>query len=165
MNDLGEQYKNAMNGGTKYDQEKPKMEYLSSVWIEDVARVLSFGAKKYAAHNWRQGIAQSRLLGAALRHIFTYLKGEDLDPETGLSHLAHASCCLMFARELRDTRPDLDDRYKINEVTSKDAASWKVGKHEFPIHQCSKAPRDAPTFVNAGEPCPYCGENINERKD
>jgi hypothetical protein len=99
-------------GGLKHDQEKVQLELLSPTWLYGVGRVLTFGAKKYAAHNWRKGIQLSRLLGAALRHILSFLGGEDTDPESGLSHLYHASCCLMFASELHQTRPELDDRYK-----------------------------------------------------
>jgi hypothetical protein len=99
-------------GGTKYDGEKPDLSLISSIWITGVARVLTFGKRKYDAHNWRKGIQRSRLIAAALRHIFAYLNGEDLDPETGELHLYHASCCLMFASEMHETRPDLDDRYK-----------------------------------------------------
>jgi len=102
----------AIVGGTKHDGEKVRLDLLSSLWIEGVGSVLTFGSKKYSAHNWRKGIVLSRLLGACLRHVFAFLKGEDKDPETGLSHLSHASCCLMFASELYETRPDLDDRYK-----------------------------------------------------
>ena len=109
-------------GGSKHDQEKPPFELLSSPWVEGVARVLGHGRKKYAAHNWRLGISQGRLLGAALRHVFAYLRGEDLDPESGLSHLLHASCCLMFAFELRDTRPDLDDRYRVGQMDPRQAS-------------------------------------------
>lgn len=98
--------------GIKHDGGKVQLELLSSSWVLGVGQVLTFGARKYAAHNWRKGLARSRLLGAALRHIFAYLGGEDFDPETGLLHLYHASCCLMFASELHFTRPDLDDRYK-----------------------------------------------------
>jgi Domain of unknown function (DUF5664) len=109
-----------MAGGMKHDQDKPQMELISSTWIEGVAAVLTFGAKKYAAHNWRKGIAQSRLLGATLRHLFAYSRGEDLDPETGLCHLYHASCCIMFASELRITHPELDDRWKQQSTTKQD---------------------------------------------
>lgn len=98
--------------GTKHDQEKPAMQYLSNIWIIGVSEVLGFGAKKYEGHNWRKGITSSRLLGACLRHVFAYMGGEDNDPETGLCHLHHASCCLMFASELRITKPEFDDRYK-----------------------------------------------------
>lgn len=98
--------------GVKHDQTKEPLSLLSRTWLLGVARVMSFGAKKYAAHNWRSGIERSRLLSAALRHILAYNEGEDTDPETGFSHLDHASCCLMFARETHETHPHLDDRYK-----------------------------------------------------
>lgn len=100
------------NQGVKHDQDKIQVELLSTLWLLGVGRVLTFGAKKYAAHNWRHGIKRSRLLGAALRHVLAYMGGEDRDQESGLSHLHHASCCLMFASELHETRPDLDDRWK-----------------------------------------------------
>jgi hypothetical protein len=114
-------------GGMKYDQEKNRLDLLSAPWISGVGQVLTFGAGKYAAHNWRKGIARSRLLGAALRHIFAYLGGEDRDPETGLLHLYHASCCLMFASELHFTRPDTDDRYKTDGAKARDAVPEKKG--------------------------------------
>lgn len=98
--------------GKKNDQEKIQLELLSPQWLFGVGSVLTFGAKKYAAHNWRQGLKQSRLLGAALRHVVAFLGGEDRDQESGLSHLYHASCCLMFASELLETHPHLDDRWK-----------------------------------------------------
>lgn len=99
--------------GIKHDQDKVRLDLLSPIWLNGVGKVLTFGARKYTAHNWRKGIERSRLIGAALRHTIAYLGGEDRDPETGLLHLYHASCCLMFAAELHETRPDLDDRYKI----------------------------------------------------
>jgi hypothetical protein len=98
--------------GTKFDGEKVKLEYLSATWVTGVGKVLTFGAKKYEAHNWRKGIHLSRLLGACLRHVFAFMGGEDTDPETGLCHLYHASCCLMFASETHELRPEMDDRYK-----------------------------------------------------
>lgn len=98
-------------GGTKYDSGKPRMDLLDTCAIEQLAKVLTFGAEKYAAHNWRQGLPKSRLIAAGLRHIFAYLRGEDTDPESGLSHIAHAMCCCMFLLGL-EHRADLDDRWK-----------------------------------------------------
>jgi hypothetical protein len=98
--------------GVKYDQEKPDMSLLSSIAIIKIAEVMTHGKKKYSAHNWRGGISYSRLLSAGLRHLFAYVGGEDKDPETGLSHLAHLGCCVMFLLEFETTKPHLDDRYK-----------------------------------------------------
>lgn len=98
--------------GLKFDTGKPPLDLLSRVWLEGTADVLAFGAKKYAAHNWRKGIQFSRLLASAQRHLLAFQDGEDLDKETGLPHLYHASCCLMFLSELHLRKPQFDDRYK-----------------------------------------------------
>lgn len=98
--------------GIKHDSGKPDMSLLSNVALLKVAEVMTFGKKKYAAHNWRGGFVWSRPLAAAMRHLMAYIGGEDKDPETGLSHLAHCACCIMFVLEFEDTKPELDDRYK-----------------------------------------------------
>ena len=87
--------------GVKYDGEKPKMHLLPPKAINEVAKVLTFGAQKYDEENWRKlEDLQSRYSSGALRHIFAHLDSEDLDPESGLSHLAHAICCLLFKLEI-----------------------------------------------------------------
>jgi len=96
----------------KFDGEKLPLHLLSTEAMNQTAAVLKFGAQKYAEHNWRKGFAWSRPLSAAMRHITAFNAGEDRDPESGLSHLAHAACCIMFLLEFEKTRPDLDDRYK-----------------------------------------------------
>lgn len=98
--------------GLKYDSDKPRMDLLDPEFLEDVSRVLGFGAKKYAAHNWRGGISYSRLIGAAYRHLGAINRGEDTDPESGLPHVAHLGCCVMFLSWMMKHRTDLDDRYK-----------------------------------------------------
>jgi len=98
----------------KFDQNKLPLHLLSTEAMNQTAAVLAFGAEKYAAHNWRAGFAWSRPLAAAMRHITAFNDGEDRDPESGLSHLAHAACCIMFLLEFEKTHPHLDDRYKPN---------------------------------------------------
>lgn len=99
-------------GGTKHDGDKVRMELLPFYALEEIAKVMTFGAKKYAAHNWSKGIDFSRLQGAAMRHLSSWSKGEDTDPESGLSHLAHLGCCVLFLIWMQENRPDLDDRPK-----------------------------------------------------
>jgi hypothetical protein len=72
--------------GMKFDQDKPRTDLLDPLALEGLSAVLAFGAKKYAANNWRGGLSYSRLIGAALRHTFAILRGEDIDPESGLPH-------------------------------------------------------------------------------
>lgn len=107
--------KEFMDQAIKHDTDKNRLELLSPLWLFGVGRVLTFGARKYADFNWAKGdgLKLTRTLGAALRHIFAVLNGEDLDPESGLHHLDHASCELMFARHLWETkRETTDDRVK-----------------------------------------------------
>lgn len=98
--------------GTKFDEGKVDLSLLPITPLEYIARVLEFGAKKYGATNWRKGMSWRRLAAACLRHIFAYLRGEDLDPESGLPHLAHAACCLIFLLWYGENRKNFDDRIK-----------------------------------------------------
>ena len=96
----------------KFDDGKLPLHLLSTEAMNQTAAVLAFGADKYAEHNWRKGFVWSRPLAAAMRHITAFNAGEDKDPESGLSHLAHAACCIMFLLEFEKTHKELDDRYK-----------------------------------------------------
>ena len=96
----------------KFDQDKLPLNLLSTEAMNQTAAVLKFGAQKYAEHNWRNGFKWSRPLAAAMRHLTAFNDGEDKDPESGLSHLAHAACCIMFLLEFEKTHTELDDRYK-----------------------------------------------------
>lgn len=114
------------NEGVKGDLGKPDLSLISPIWIMGVASTLTYGAKKRGAHNWRKGLKITRLVAGALRHIFQFLGGEDLDHDpncsdckkedcvkhSGNHHLDCASCNLMFARELLVTKPEMDDRYR-----------------------------------------------------
>ncbi len=102
----------------KHDQDKLPMNLLSGEALMQTAAVLRFGAEKYAEHNWRSGFLWSRPLAAAMRHLVAFNDGEDKDPESGLSHLAHAACCIMFLLEFEKTHRELDDRYKPNVQTT-----------------------------------------------
>lgn len=147
------------SGGTKNDQEKIKLNLLSTIWINGVGSVLNFGMHKYAAHNWRKGIEVSRLMDAALRHLLAFNEGEDNDPESGLNHLYHASCCLMFMSELMVTRPDLDDRYKIS-LTNIDLKNDSKNPYDIRCMHCAQVMN---TWYNKpnGQTCFECAAKIS----
>jgi len=97
--------------GTKHDEGKPMVGLLPAEAIIEVSKVFTFGAKKYDSHNWRKGFIWSRVYDAVLRHVFAWVSGENKDPESGLSHLAHAIAGLMMLITFEKTGTGNDDRY------------------------------------------------------
>lgn len=100
--------------GKKHDSGKVRLELLSPGALEEVARVMTHGAVKYGDNNWRGGFKWTRVIGAVKRHVSAWEKNEDLDPEFGTHHLAHAICGLMFLLEFYQTGVGQDDRFKGN---------------------------------------------------
>ena len=101
----------------KYDTTKPRMDLLPPEALTEISKVLGYGAKKYSAHNWRKATEWSRYSAAALRHLNAWNAGEDIDGESGLPHLAHAGCCIMFLLALQQTAVGTDDRYQSKSKT------------------------------------------------
>ena len=97
--------------GVKHDSGKPRMSLLPFDALEELAKVLGAGEKKYSAHNHRSGFEYSRLTDAALRHIGAWNNGVDVDAETGISHLAHAAVNLLFLIAQQKGDYGHDDRY------------------------------------------------------
>ena len=96
----------------KFDGGKPPLSLISRTALEEEAKVMAYGVGKYGTHNWRAGMGFSRLMDAMLRHAYAFADGEDLDPETGLSHLAHVRCCAAFLLEYQGRKIGTDDRFK-----------------------------------------------------
>ena len=101
-----------MSDATKFDGEKPRVSLVPMQAVLAVAQVMTFGADKYGPYNWKQGMDWSRLYSAAQRHQIQFWEGEDIDPESGLHHLAHAICNLMMLYEYTRICEEKDDRYK-----------------------------------------------------
>lgn len=101
--------------GVKYDAGKTRLEILPFEALEEIAKVMELGAVKYGSHNWLKGMQWSKLAGAALRHLFAWITSEDNDPETGLSHLSHAGCCVLFLITYEKRGIGVDNRYKQKE--------------------------------------------------
>lgn len=73
------------------------MELLPLPVMEEIGKVLTFGAKKYSPNGWQHlEHAEERYLGAMLRHLSSIQKGESIDPESKLPHINHVACNAMF---------------------------------------------------------------------
>lgn len=82
--------------GVKYDNDKLDYTLLPFDSIEEVVKVLMFGAKKYSIDNWKKVNPKERYLKAAFRHLIDYTKGNKIDSDSGYNHLAHCITCLLF---------------------------------------------------------------------
>jgi hypothetical protein len=83
--------------GRKYDSGKRRWDLLPYKSIGCVVDVLTYGAKKYDPNNWQKvPDAKNRYFAAAMRHITAWWEGEKFDPESGIHHLGHAMCNLIF---------------------------------------------------------------------
>lgn len=81
---------------SKDDDGKPRWTLMPWDALREVVRVLMYGAERYGRNNWVKGMDHTRLTDAAIRHIISWQQGEDCDRESGLHHLAHAACGLLF---------------------------------------------------------------------
>jgi len=109
--------------GMKHDQDKLRYDLIGEHAQRELVAVLTYGAIKYEAGNWRTvSDAQERYYGALLRHLSAYriqqqssLDGADsVDEESGLSHLAHALCCLHFLLQIESfqNKDAFDERFE-----------------------------------------------------
>ena len=94
--------------------------------IAEIGLAMLEGARKYGRHNYRIiGVRASVYYDAALRHLTSWFEGQDIDPDSGLSHITKALACLTVLRDgmiignwVDDRPPSLDENW-IKELNSK----------------------------------------------
>ena len=81
-------------------------------------KVMELGAKKYGAYNWRKNAVLANVyITAAMRHLYQYADGQDVDEESGMLHIAHAMACMAIMLDADMTGNLIDDRYKSDRIT------------------------------------------------
>jgi len=100
-------------GGKRLDEGKLRWDLLPIPPIEELIKVYTHGATKYEPWNWYKGLKYSRVYAPLMRHVTTWWKGESIDKEFGLNHMAHVAwnAITLLTYEL-EKRTDLDDRIK-----------------------------------------------------
>ena len=79
--------------------------------LMELAVAMTEGAMKYGRHNYRAiGVRSSVYFDACIRHLAAYWEGEDIDPDSGLPHLAKAMACLTVWRDAQINGKCYDDR-------------------------------------------------------
>lgn len=86
-----------MKEGLKYDEGKARWDLLPIEPIEEIVKVLTFGSIKYDDNSWQKlENGKERYFAALMRHIAAWKKGEKKAKDSGIHHLAHAACNLVF---------------------------------------------------------------------
>jgi hypothetical protein len=97
---------------------KAQLHLLSPSAMTETAKVLQHGANKYGARNYRDTkVNATTYVSAIMRHLLAWNDGEDLDPESGLSHIAHVAACCDILLDTAACGMLTDDRSK--KVTKK----------------------------------------------
>lgn len=94
----------------RYNADKLKWSLVDFNALEDMVRVLEFGAKKYSPDNWKNGLKTTEVFESTLRHLTAYIQGEDDDPESGLPHTGHILCNAMFLAYMHRYKKEFDTR-------------------------------------------------------
>lgn len=129
-------------GAIKADGGKARMDLISPSLLFEIGQALEFGARKYNDRNWEKGFTYGRPFASAMRHMWAWWKGEDNDPESGLSHLAHAATCIMMLIEYKHSGRGHDDRphtflkslEPIVECTCENGDPWDKSDDDCPLH-------------------------------
>ena len=109
---VGDVNSSARGSGARFNDGKADLSLIPLATLAPEARVWMYGEAKYARFNWMKGMNWSIPLACALRHLAAWQAGEDLDPESGQPHLAHAMCNLRMLTAYAESFPEGDDRFK-----------------------------------------------------
>ena len=96
--------------GMKFDDGKVRYDLIDSYALDELTKIYTFGSKKYADNNWRKGFKWGRIFGALMRHSWAFWRGEELDEESGLPHMAHAAWCCFTLMNFSKFKIGEDDR-------------------------------------------------------
>lgn len=96
--------------GLRFNTGKLRFDLVNAFAHEQMVRILTKGAEKYAPRNWERGMAWSNVISSLKRHLHAIENGEDYDSETGELHAAHVACNAHFLTAYYKLYPQGDDR-------------------------------------------------------
>lgn len=103
----------------KADKGKLELSLVNPELVKAVAEVRMYGTEKYGdSENWRK-VEPKRYVDALYRHLLAYIEGNEVDEESGLSHLAHMACNISFLLDeeyLKEHKGDMDIKDHIQRV-------------------------------------------------
>lgn len=116
-----------MTKGIKFDGEKPDYSLVPPYALDELAKLLTFGARKYAPNNWQKVKPKKRYYSAIGRHLTAYMKAvltnnkeAQFDDESGVHHLICAACNCFFLFEHETVYSIEESFYGNTEETKKE---------------------------------------------
>lgn len=103
----------------RYNSGKNRLGLVPTELIEEVGKVMSYGAAKYSPDNWRKGLSWMGVIDSLERHLLAFKKGEDIDLESNCLHLGHMGCNIAFLLNYMKNHPELDDRPHTKRILPK----------------------------------------------
>lgn len=101
-------------GSLRFNEGKPEVSQLDPNFILGLADLMTASAKKYGKYNWALGQEYMTPFDSCMRHLMKFAAGEDLDSESGKSHILHAAANLMIIyTSQRKGDSELDNRCKL----------------------------------------------------
>ena len=98
--------------GSKFDIGKQRYDLLPPFPLDEVVKVYTYGAQKYGPNNWWRGMNWGQIFAAMVRHTWAWQRGEKLDKESGIHHLAHVAWGCFTLIEYERNEIGKDDRVK-----------------------------------------------------
>lgn len=113
-------------------KKKAPLNLLPPYALEQCSWVHKLGSEKYGPYNWRAtGVCASTYVAAIMRHLNAWRDGEDLDPESGISHIAHVACSCNILLDADYCGTLQDDRNKMPAF----AALYEDEEDEEPVEE------------------------------
>lgn len=92
-------------------QAKPSLHHVPPRVLLEVAQAMMEGSKKYGIYNYRKaGVSYSTYYSSTFRHLIAWFEGEDIDPDSGISHITKAISGLIVLRDSMLEGNATDDR-------------------------------------------------------
>jgi hypothetical protein len=103
----------APSQGLRFNTGKLRYDLLPPDALEELVRVFTMGAEKYAPRNWEKGLSWMDCYASMMRHAQQWVKGEDRDEESGHLHTAHVQWNAMALTTFMLRGTGQDDRVKF----------------------------------------------------
>jgi len=105
-------YKESFNPKDSVGVKKVPYSTLPAPVVAEVGLAMLEGARKYGRHNYRTIPVMASIYYDAVvaRHMAAWWEGEDIDPDSGLSHITKAIASLVVLRDAMIQGKFMDDR-------------------------------------------------------